>query len=257
MNPQDQLRFAISDLIGEDEVTPAHVTLSLLAEFQKDVSDFLKGSNRDVDPSKTIVSIETGSLALVASGLFAAGALWSDVEHLQSKDSLSLIDSKRANVVERWQTLAQKNPNRHYSIADSSSQVVFVIDSTSNYFRLEGTWVHVEKYLHGTIIDMGGKTKANVHLELENGESLTIASTQELLVKDNQNRLYRPALLHVTAEENLLTGELRGLKLLTFDNHLPSYDDDEFNIMVEKGTRAWADIPNSSVWLEELRGNPA
>ncbi|MDX8129003.1 hypothetical protein QLH52_17020 [Methylomonas sp. OY6] len=257
MSPSDQLRFAISDRIGDDEVTPAHVTLSLLAEFQKDVGDFLKGSNRDVDISKTIVSIEQGSLALVASGLLAVGTLWNDIEHLQHRDALSFIDAKRARIVEKWQALAQKNPNRHYSIKDASSQMIFAIDSTSNYFRPEGAWVHVEKYLHGTIVDIGGKTKANVHLELENGEILTVASTQSLLAKDNQNRLYRLALLHVTAEENLLTGELRGLKLLAFDNHLPSYDDDEFNIMIEKGTRAWADVQSSSAWIEELRGNPA
>jgi hypothetical protein len=115
----------------------------------------------------------------------------------------------------------------------------------------------VEKYLHGIVVDMGGSTKANVHLKLENGVTLTIASTQDKLARGEQNRLYRPALLHVSAEENLLTGELRNLNLFDFEVHQPSYDDDEFNLMVERGTKAWADVPDATAWLETLRGNQA
>lgn len=257
MNPSNQLRFAVNDRINDAEVKPSHVPLALLGEFQKDVSEFLKGSSRDVDPAKVVVSIEDGSLAFVATGLLAASTLWADLEHLKSSDSLSLIDSKRASVVERWQSAAQKNPYRRYSVADQSAQVSFSIDSTSNFRRIEDAWVHVEKYLHGIVVDMGGSTKANVHLKLENGDTLTIASTQDKLARGEQNRLYRPALLHVSAEENLLTGELRNLNLFDFEVHQPSYDDDEFNQMVERGTKAWADVPDATAWLETLRGNQA
>lgn len=257
MNPINQLRFAVNDRINDDDVSPSHVPLALLGEFQKEVSDFLRGSNRDVDPTKVLVSIEDGSLAFVATGLLAASTLWADLEHLKSSDSLSLIDSKRASIVERWQAVAQKNPHRRYLVADQSAQVSFSVDSTSNFRRVEDAWVHVEKYLHGNVVDMGGSTKANVHLKLENGVTLTIASTQDKLAEGEQNRLYRPALLHVTAEENLLTRELRNLILLDFEAHQPSYDDDEFNLMVERGTKAWADVPDATAWLEALRGNQA
>lgn len=30
---------------------------------------------------------------------------------------------------------------------------------------------------------------------------------------------------------------------------------DEFNLMVERGTKAWADVPDATEWVEELRGN--
>jgi len=48
---------------------------------------------------------------------------------------------------------------------------------------------------------------------------------------------------------------LRNLILLTFEDHKPQYDDDEFNLMVERGTKAWADVPDSTAWLEALRGS--
>jgi hypothetical protein len=257
MNPTNQLRFAISDRINDIDVSPAHVSLALLGEFQKEVSEFLKGSSRDVDPAKVLVSIEDGSLAIVATGLLAASSLWADLEHLKSTDSLNLIDSKRASVVERWQSAAQKNPYRRYSVADQSAKVSFSVDSASNFRKIEDAWVHVEKYLHGTVVDMGGSTKPNVHLKLDNGVTLTIASTQDKLAQGEQNRLYRPALLQVTAEENLLTRELRNLILLDFEVHQPSYDDDEFNLMVERGTKAWAEVPDATAWLETLRGGQA
>ena len=31
-------------------------------------------------------------------------------------------------------------------------------------------------------------------------------------------------------------------------------DSDEFKIMVDRGTKAWADVPDSTAWLERLRG---
>ena len=254
MNPIDELRFSVSDRINDVEVGPKHVPLALLSEFQKDVSEFLKGSGRDVDPTQVQIAVEEGSLAFVASGLIAATTLWVDLEHLKSPDSLNLIDPKRAAVVERWQTSARQNLLRRYSVGDRFDTVGFSVDSKSDYRRVEEAWVYVEKYLHGKVVDLGGKTRANVHLELENGTSLTIAASQDLLAKEEHNRLYRPALLHVTAEENLLTGTLRNLRLLAFEEHQPSYDEDEFRRMVERGTKAWAGVPDSAAWVEALRG---
>lgn len=254
MNSFNQLRFAVNDRINDVEVSLSHVSLALLGEFQKDVAEFLKGASREIELSKISVSLEDGSLALVASGLLSASTLWTDLEHLKSADTLSLIDSKRANVVERWQATALKNPNRRYSVGEVSGRLSFSVDSASNFRRQEDAWAHVEKYLYGTVVDLGGSSKANVHLKLEGGALLTIASTQDLLAQEEQNRLYKPALLHVTAEENLLTGELRNLSLLAFEVHNPNYDDDEFNRMVERGSKAWADVTDATAWLETLRG---
>jgi hypothetical protein len=257
VNPIDQLRFSVRDLINEVEVGPKHVPLALLGEFQKDVAEFLKGSSRDVDPMQVQVSIESGSLAFVASGLLAATTLWVDLDHLTSSEALNFIDSKRASVLERWQSGARENPHRSYLVADQAGRVLVCIDARTNLTKIDDVWVHVEKYLHGKIVDMGGKTKANVHLELENGQTLTIGSSHDLLAQDEQNRLYRPALLHVTAEENLHTGELRAMRLLAFETHQPSYDDDEFRRMVERGTKAWEDVGDATEWTDTLRGGPA
>ncbi|WP_199538782.1 MULTISPECIES: hypothetical protein [unclassified Duganella] len=254
MDPIDQIRFSVHDSINNVEVGPKHVSLALLGEFQRDVTDFLKGTTRDVDPLQVQISIETGSLVFVASGLLSATTLWADLTHITSPDALTLIDSKRANVLERWQAAAREKPNRSYTLADKAGQALFVVDARSTLTKVDDVWVQVEKYLHGKIIDMGGKTKANVHLELENGQAVTVSSSHEVLAQDERNRLYRPALLHVAAEENLHTGELRNLRLLAFETHQPSYDDEEFRLMVERGTKAWEDVVSATEWTAELRG---
>jgi predicted Zn-dependent protease with MMP-like domain len=245
------------DLINNVEIGPAHVPLALLGEFHKDVAEFLRGASRDVDLAQVQVSIESGSLALAVSGLLAATTLWVDLAHLTSPNALTLIDPKRANVLERWQAAARENPNRGYTVADKSGLVFLRVDAHTSLNKIDDVWVQVEKYLHGKIVDIGGKTKANVHLELENGQTLTVGSSHELLAQGERNRLYRPALLHVTAEENLHTGELRALRLLAFETHQPSYDDDEFRRLVERGTKAWEDVANAREWIDALRGGQA
>lgn len=253
MLPSDTLRFALNDRINDAPVGPAHVPLSLLGQFQNDVEEFLKGSNRDVDPSQVLVSIEEGSLAIVASGLLAATGLWADVERLQNPSALGLLDPKRALVIERWQAAARKNPNRSYSLTDTGNDVVIRVDSATDFRnQVEAVWVKVEKYLQGLVTDMGGTTKANVHLKLDNGKVLTIASNQQLLADEEQNRLYKPALLLVTAEENLRTGELRNLAMVNFEA-APAWDEAAFKAQVSKGTKAWGDVPDD--WLEELRSS--
>ena len=252
MQPANILRFALNDRIQDAEVGPAHVPLAMLGQFQKQVGEFLAGSGKDIDPNQVMIAIKEGSLALVAIGLLSATNLWADVGQLQNPAHLGLIDPKRAAVVERWQTAARKHPHRRYTLADESGAAIIRVDAHSDFRdQTAAAWVEVKKYLHGQITDLGGTSKANVHLKLENGETLTIASTQKLLGNEERNRLYKPAVLRISAEENLHNGDLRNLTLLGFEDAQTSWDPADFGELVRKGTQAWADVPDD--WLEKLR----
>lgn len=254
MNPSNFLRFALSDRINDVEIGPGHVPLSLLGQFQEEVTEFLRGSSKEVDPSDVIVSVEEGSLALAASGLIAASGLWTDVSHLQHSAPLDLIDPKRASIVEGWQRAARKHPHRSYLLADRSGKLALRVDSYSDFRnQIEAMWVQVEKYLEGQVTDLGGTNKANVHLKLVNGKTMTIGSSQELLAAEKINRLYKPATLYVSAEENLRTGELRNLRLLNFQDKPSDWSEAAFKSITEKGTIAWKGVPDA--WLEELRSS--
>jgi len=253
MVASDTLRFALDDRINTAPVGPSHIPLALLGEFQREIETFLKGSDQAVDPGQVMVSIENGSLAILVSGLLAAASLWIDVWHLKNPHALGSLDQKRAAVVERWQAAARKHTSRSYSLAAVGGNLMVRVDSATDYRnQIEAAWVPVEKFLHGTIVDMGGATRPNIHLKLDDGRPLTIAATQQLIAGEEKNRLYRPALLLVSAEENLSTGALRNLTLLAFDSSQPRWDKAEFDRLVQKGTQVWAQVPDP--WLEELRG---
>lgn len=252
MNTSDTLRFALNDRINDAPVGPSRVPLHLLGQFQGEVEEFLKGSSKDVDPSQVLVSIEEGSLAIVASGLLAATGLWTDVGHLRDPMALGLLDPKRAAVVERWQAAARKNPHRSYALSAIDNSLAVRVDAGSDFRnQVEAAWMPVEKYLRGTVVGWGGKNNPNVHLDVGSGRILKIASTQKLLADEQRNLLYKPVLLHVSAEESLKTGELRELNLLSFELNKPAFDEASFKEMVRKGTQAWKDVPVD--WLENLR----
>lgn len=42
---------------------------------------------------------------------------------------------------------------------------------------------------------------------------------------------------------------------LAFDAPQPSYNEEEFKRMVERGTQAWANVADSAAWVEALRGD--
>lgn len=254
MQPADILRFAVNDRIQDAEVGPVRVPLAMLGQFQKDVGEFLAGSGKDVDLNHVMVAIEEGSLALVASDLRAATGLWTDVAQLQRPVSLGSVDPKRAAVVERWQAAARKHPHRRYTLAGRDGTIIVRVDANSDYRdQTEVVWIPVKKYLHGQITDLGGTNKANVHLKMDNGNTMIIASSQQLLADEERNRLYKPAVLQISAEENFNTGELRNLTLVGFEESLNTWDEAAFEEMVRKGTQAWADV--SDDWLENLRGS--
>lgn len=257
MEQKNELHFSLNDRVGDADVGPGRVPLSLLGDFQKDVTDFLRGSIRDIDPSEAFVSVESGSLRLVVSGLAAAPSLWTDLGHLRLPDALSLIDPKRAAVMERWQANARANPSRSYRITDHAQTISIAVTVDTKFRKPEQVWVTVEKYLHGKVMNWGGRVKPNIHLELGDGSTLIVAASQDLLAGEEQNRLYRNALLHISAEENLTTGAIRNPVLLRFEAHQPIFVEAEFQQMVKCGSAAWSDISSPTDWIEELRAGRA
>lgn len=258
MEPVDKLRFSVSDRVNGAEISPNRVPLSLLDSFPKEVNDFLKGTTKDVDPSELLVSVAEGSFALGIPGLLVASSLWVDLQRLQSQESLNLIDPKRAEIVERWQASTKQNPQRKYMVVDEENGVNWLqVDSSSGFRKVEDFWAPTEKYVHGKITDIGGKTKPNIHLQTSDGLIMTISATESQLAREERNLLYREILLHINVEENLRTGEVRNQSLLAFVTRKPAYDEGVFQKMVEKGTAAWSDVASATEWLEDLRGGKA
>ena len=50
--------------------------------------------------------------------------------------------------------------------------------------------------------------------------------------------------------------ELREVRLISFIGEGPSYDDAELEAAIAKGTEAWANVPDSVVWLRNVSNRP-
>lgn len=249
---QQRLELVLDDVVDGKAVTPSSMPVGLLNQFHEQVARFLKGSHADVRLDSLRVSIEAGSYKLVLPTMALVSGLASDIALLGS-GNVDDMDAKRAAVIEEWQKSAQRVQTRRYVLQVDPAKPVY-IHAGSRFERHDNAmWVAVEKYIHGQVVDLGGK-KPNLHLQLADGTMLKINTDQDQVLHEEKNRVYRSALLRVRAEEDLDTGKLRNVRLIEFGNYDPTFDAQSFAAMVAKGRKAWADVADASQWVEEQRG---
>jgi hypothetical protein len=251
MKPQ-KLELVLDDVVDGMPVAPSSMPVGLLSQFHEQIAKFLKGSHADVQLDSLRVSIEQGSYKLVLPVVALVSGLASDLA-LLSSGSIDDIDPKRAEVIEDWQKSALRTPTRHYALLADSIQPIR-IHSGSRFERHDNAvWAAVEKYIQGQVVDLGGK-KPNLHLQLADGTMLKVNTRQDQVLMEEKNLVYRQAMLHLRAEENIANGKLRNVHLIDFVGYTPTFDPDSFDAMVAKGRKAWADVPDASQWVEEQRG---
>ncbi len=253
-----KITFTIKDIVLGSNLDSTNFTLPVLAEFIDQVSAFLRGSGRqDLRDIKS--SMISGSLFVTAED--QTGILedaFADYELLQKNEYINVLDPMRADIVDQWQTSAKQNKSRVYEIfmGDKKKKTsTFLISSKTNYVPKKETWVEVNLYLYGTVYDLGGKNKANVHVELENGKSVKIDTNTSMLARDKNNRLYKKQLVRIKAKRNIDTHELKDEHLLSFEYYNPEFDKDDFDRISKKAKVAWKSVENATEWVEKLRGN--
>lgn len=253
----NQIAFRLRAKVKQAEITPATIGLSLFNQFNAEVAEFLMGSQRRVPLDEVRLEILDGSYLLrVTLPFILAAAIQPDLQKLQNQGSLGEIDPKRASVIQRWQKSARDNPDYRVSIEWQATGMapIQISNKTDYHTPGEDDWVAVEKYVVGMVVDMGGATSANVHLRSDDsGQQLVAASSENFLREQKENYLYRKVQIHVAAQENVKTGELRQVHLLSFVGKAPSYDESELEAAIAKGSTAWANVPDSVAWLEKVR----
>lgn len=256
MHREPTLEFVLRDRVDGVEVTPDTIGLSRFNEFNRQVQDFLAGSE-GLAVDEVHVRIEAGSYKLVTIlSVALVAAVEPELQTLQREDAVGELDPKRAEVLSKWQARSKSQPELSYTIRPVGFGSGPIEVSRSTDFRV-GTvepWVKVEKYLFGTILGLGG-TKANVNLRIEDtGEIMRIGSNQSFLKEQRQNRLYHKVLLRVEAEQHHRTRQLRNLRLLSFEDYEPGCDEAALDRFAATGAKAWADVPDAAQWVRELRG---
>jgi hypothetical protein len=259
MGTPNQISFTLRAWVNQREVTPATIGFSQFNQFNGEVEEFLAGSQRRAPLDDVRFEIQNGSYKLLLTlPTLLAAAIEPDLHKLHHEDSLGDIDAKRAAVVRVWQKRALLTPDYRVTIDSPERTFKRIEISKDTEYRTpdEDDWVAVEKYVVGTVVDMGGTTAANVHLVNEDtGKRLVAESSEDFLREQKENYLYRKVQIHVAAMENLKSGELRGVRLISFVGKGPSYDEAELEEAISKGTQAWANVPDSVAWVKGVRGS--
>jgi hypothetical protein len=235
-------------------VTPDRLPLSTLKTFANEVADFLRGDLGGPELAGVEVAVVEGSLGIWTAPL-ADAALWADLRTLARTDMLDSLSMRRRKVVERWQAQARPPKRLRFEISSPGLDKPVVISSVTD-FRADDAdqWVRVERYVRGEIEDLGGSVKANAHIRLPDGKLLTVDTDRALLREDKLNRLYKPAMVRIRAEYNVVTREYRDARLVEFVEHDSRFDEREFTKLTDRGAKAWKDVPDASAWVEALRG---
>jgi len=250
-----KITLALIDRSAGYEVGPERVRLANLVDFAGDVAALLRGTNKEVDPHDLDVAVIAGSLAIETAPITGAPKLLSDLQHLTSSELLDAVDTKRREVIERWQKLARSTRDLSFRItAPFLGRPIVVSHHTDFHADDADQWVQVERYVRGEVQDLGGVTKANAHVRLPDGSTLKVTAEKDMLRSDTVNRLYKLAVLRVRAEYNVLTKELRNARLVEFVEYAPRFDESELSRLTRRGEQAWKGVENATDWVDQLRG---
>jgi hypothetical protein len=252
-----RIRIVLHDESAGYEVTPDRVPLSLLRTFAKDVDELLRGDSGELDTSELEVAVVKGSLGILTAPTANPGLL-QDLQRLAASELIDAISARRRVVVERWQKAARGAKRLRFEIGAAFLSSSIVISADTDYRADDADqWVRVERYVRGEIEDMGGHKNVNAHIRLPDGKTLVVDADRNVLRDEKVNRLYKPAMVRISAEYNVVTREYRHARLLEFVEHDASIDEKGLERLLQRGAKAWQDVPDAGVWVDELRGNDA
>jgi len=256
-NERQSLSFSLHDEVDGRPLTPENVDLLTLHQFMGEVIALVQGDASRAEIGEPSVAIEEGSVKLVSLvSVIVAASLHHDLRELASAGDLDMISAKRSEVIESWQARAAKDGSkRSYDLlaqVDGEALAHLEVTRETQYrHKQQDSWVHAEKYLSGRVVDLGGKTKPNIHLVLTSGQSLKIDATEDQL--EGADYLYKSMILNVSVKEHIRTGEIRQARLIDVVKPLREVDEDKLKTLWRKGKQAWAGISSPTEWVEQLR----
>ncbi|MDZ4787430.1 MAG: hypothetical protein SH807_00625 [Blastochloris sp.] len=146
-----------------------------------------------------------------------------------------------------WQT--------NYVITITANDHRLKIDKTTHFIRSEKLWVEAEFYVYGEVVDAGGKTNPNLHLDTEEFGVLSIAVEKHVLKQPKENLLYKKFGVRVLGKQSIQTFEIdrSSLTFLELLNYEADYSADYLDQLAQKAQPSWRDVTDIDAWLAEIR----
>ena len=118
----------------------------------------------------------------------------------------------------------------------------------------QSPWIDSDSYVMAEVTDLGGKSKANVHLEIEGRGTVVAESLRQYLSDLTENLLYKKVLAHVAYRKNLQTGEWDKPRLIAIENPVRhQFDEQAFEQAIAR-PNGWEDVVDPVAEIRRLRG---
>jgi len=254
METKGQVTIRIEGSYGSAPLTPDNYDITLMQSVLKFAIALLDLDKRKDTPITTF-HIEEGSVKnIFTTSKQKAVEFTSVLALIISSSSIDQLDPKTAVAFEEMQKFSiQNNFNVDISTSESEERIVHITPTT--YFRrTESLWADSEVYYYGTLVDAGGKGKANIHLDTKDGV-ITIDADKEILTNIQGNPLYRKFGVRAKAKQNIITGAIdtNTLKLIEILEFEPKFDMAYLEKKMDSSTPIWSGIDVDD-FLSEIRG---
>lgn len=244
MESQGQIIIHIEGKYGAEKLTPSNYDVTLMRtvlEYASVLLDLDKKKDRPVVTYHTTEGSVNNVFTTSKQKAVEMAAVFSLV--VSSAYSLDTLDARTANAFENFQKFAIQNDfSLDISSSESASSVV-TISPLSDFKRSENLWVPAEVYYYGTLVDAGGKTKSNIHLDTKDG-LIRIDAAKELLAAIEGNPLYRKFGVRAMARQNVITGDIdrSSLELVELTEYEPKFDLGYLEMKMNDATPVWSGV---------------
>jgi hypothetical protein len=162
---------------------------------------------------------------------------------------------EKADIISQ-QKEAEKNDYLYEIGTSFSTDSKISITKDTKFIRSTEVWADAEFYFYGSIVDAGGKGKANIHLDTKEFGLLKIEASKKMLSEYESNPLYKSYGVRVKGKQNIKSSEIdkSTLQLLEIIGYNPSFKEDYLQSLINKAKNSWADVKDADEWLQSTRG---
>jgi hypothetical protein len=255
-NTKSYISFKIEGKKEGESLRPENLDISEIREVLTDIEALLFPYTKERKGETIAYQLEEGSVIhkFIVPMLLAV-QFQSIIDKLQTQNNLSLLERKQTEIIEKYQSKAQKE-DLFISISTSENpQQSLKINKNTCFQPKEDIWIDTEQYVYGEIYEAGGREKTNIHIHTQEYGSLIIKATKEQARKAG-NLLYKEISFLIKGKQNLETGKLKEPELLSFEDFSSEFDADYLDAIIRRVSPRWKDI-SIDEWLNDIRGEEA
>ncbi len=254
MEEQGYIEVKIDGLVGDKPLKPIDIDIVEIKEIINDVETFLYPTRGEKSERPHIsYRIEEGSARnlfyLPISGVLLFNGLSTEISN---RGNIDFLDNKRAEIIDKFQRKAAEKNLEISFYSSTNTEPILTINKNTSYFKVAATFIETEFVLYGKVNEEGGNNP-NFHLlTKEYGKLVISASEQQLL--EGEKRLFKVYGVRAKGKQNIADGKPFDLKLVDYITYNPNYDEHKLDLLIERASIDWNQIPNVDTWLQQIRG---